>query len=279
MQKLSFNRVHEPKREEIIMISAKIREKSIGMKRNMSLWPLFLATAVALLLGVAAPEAWADDDKGELTLSALKFFIEFNETDEDIGVQVFVDGEPYERLKAFDPDERKILDIRPKRSLRMQGLTELFFESSEPPLAEFSVDEFLARFPEGEYEFETTTLDGIEQDGETMFTHVIPAGPVITFPLEGDVVDPDDAVIRWEPVTLTTAFNPPQVPVTIISYQVTVTRQDPLREYSVFLRPEATSVTVPPEFLDPGTEYELEVLAIEESDNQTFRALFFETAQ
>ena len=50
-------------------------------------------------------------------------------------------------------------------------------------------------------------------------------------------------------------------------------------EYSVFLRPEATSVTIPPEFLDPGTEYELEILAIEESDNQTFRALSFETAQ
>ena len=66
----------------------------------------------------------------------------------------------------------------------MQGLTVLFFESPEPPLADFSVDEFLARFPEGEYELETTTLDGIKQDGEKMFTHVIPAGPFITFPLE-----------------------------------------------------------------------------------------------
>ena len=54
-------------------------------------------------------------------------------------------------------------------------LTELFFESSGPPLAEFSVDEFLARFPEGVYEFETIILDGIEQDGETRFTHVIPS--------------------------------------------------------------------------------------------------------
>jgi hypothetical protein len=49
-------------------------------------------------------------------------------------------------------------------------LTELFFESSGPPLAEF-----LARFPEGVYEFETIILDGIEQDGETRFTHVIPS--------------------------------------------------------------------------------------------------------
>ena len=55
----------------------------------------------------------------------------------------------------------------------MQDLTELFFESTEPPLAEFSVAAFLSRFPEGAFEFETTTLDGIEQDGETIFTHVI----------------------------------------------------------------------------------------------------------
>ena len=84
------------------MTSAKIREKSIGKKINMRLWPVFLATLVAFILAVAAPDGWADDDQDELTLSALKFFIEFNETDEDIGVQVFVDGEPYKRLKAFD---------------------------------------------------------------------------------------------------------------------------------------------------------------------------------
>ena len=41
---------------------------------------------------------------------------------------------------------------------------------------------------------------------------------------------------------------------------------------------DATSVSVPPEFLDPGVEYELEILAVEESDNQTISIVFFETA-
>jgi hypothetical protein len=35
-------------------------------------------------------------------------------------------------------------------------------------------------------------------------------------------------------------------------------------------------VPVPAAFLEPGTEYELEFRAIEESGNQTFRTIFFE---
>ncbi len=40
-----------------------------------------------------------------------------------------------------------------------------------------------------------------------------------------------------------------------------------------------TSVTVPPEFLEPDTEYDFEVLAIEESGNQTISESSFTTAR
>jgi hypothetical protein len=150
----------------------------------------------------------------EIELETLKFFIEFNETDEDVGVQCVLGGEAYVVLRAFEPDGRRIVDLRPRASLRQQGMSDFFFESAEPTLDEVSMAEFLDRFPEGEYEFETITTDGIEQDGEADFTHAIPAGPEITYPREGDVVDPDALVVTWEPVTMTTAFNPPQVPVT-----------------------------------------------------------------
>ncbi len=36
-------------------------------------------------------------------------------------------------------------------------------------------------------------------------------------------------------------------------------------------------MTVPPEFMDPGTEYKYEVLAIEASGNQTITEREFET--
>lgn len=256
-----------------------MRPRSSFMRR------LAPAAMVALAIALAAPVGWAkggdrrgDDDGEELTLASLKLFIEFNETDADVGVQSSLAGEPYKRLSAFGPNGRKILDLRPRRNLKLQGLSDFFFESAEPSLDEFSMSRFLRRFPAGIYEFETVTIDGLEQDGETWFTHVIPAGPEIVFPEDGDVVDPDDTVIEWEPVTHTTAFNPPQRPVEIVGYQVIVTREDPLRVYSLDVPADVTSVSVPPEFLDPGTEYELEVIAIEGSDNQTISLLFFETA-
>jgi len=257
------------------------------MTRRMCLLAVLLAPVLAIILGAAVSQGWAEDDEDELTLATLKFFIEFNETDEDIGVQAVLGGEPYKRLSAYRPDGRKILDLRPRRNLKRQGMSDFFFESAEPSLDEFSMQEFLARFPAGEYEFETVTIDGLEQDGETMLTHVIPAGPVITSPQEDAVVEPDDMVITWEPVTMTTALNPPKEvcstngadPCKIVGYQVIVTKEDPLRVYSVHLPADATSVSVPPEFLDPGIEYELEILAIEESDNQTISLIFFATAK
>jgi hypothetical protein len=239
------------------------------------------AEEVGLLLEdlIEAAEAPAGPRGSDLELETLKFFIEFNETDEDVGVQCVLGGEPYKSIKAYGPDDKKILDLKPRRALKKQGMSDFFFESAEPSLDDFSMQAFLKRFPPGKYEFETITLEGDDQDGETKLTHKIPAGPVITSPLDGEIVNPKNVVITWEPVTKTTAFNPPQVPVNIVGYQVIVTREDPLRIFSADVPADTTSVTVPPDFLEAGTEYELEVLAVEKSDNQTISLLFFETKE
>lgn len=57
--------------------------------------------------------------------------------------------------------------------------------------------------------------------------------------------------------------------VDIVGYRVIVSREDPLREFAVDLPPEETAVTVPAAFLEEDTEYDLEVLAVERSGNQT----------
>ena len=44
---------------------------------------------------------WEKDDEEELTLATLKFFIEFNETDEDVGIQCVLGGEPYKVLRRL----------------------------------------------------------------------------------------------------------------------------------------------------------------------------------
>jgi hypothetical protein len=166
------------------------------------------------------------------------------------------------------PNGRKLLNIRSSGSMRKQGLTELFFESSEPSLDEVSLEEFLARFPEGEYEFEGRTIDGVEIEGKATFTHVIPAGPNILSPEEGDVVKPANLVIEWEAVTEKIAGSGELV---IVSYQVIVEGGEPARRFDVTVPAKAMDnhVTVPPEFLQPGTEYSFEILAIEQGGNQT----------
>jgi hypothetical protein len=230
--------------------------------------------------GPALAQQGNDNGPNVISFAITRLIIEYNATDEDVGVQVFLDGGSYKRLKAFRPDGRKILDIRGESSLQQQGLTELFFESSEPSLAEVPLDVFLARFPEGEYEFEGEGIDGVGLEGEVMFTHVIPAGPFLISPAEGTVVDPNNTVIMWEPVTETIDGS---TDLEIIGYQVIVATEDPsrlanVRAFNVEVPADVTSVTVSPEFLDPDTEYEWEVLAIEAGGNQTLSSSTFTTA-
>jgi len=137
-------------------------------------------------------------------------------TDNDIEIQVFVDGE-WAQLKVLDPKERKIFDARTAGRLRRQtGISEMFF-ASEP-----------THYLEDEPEF-----DGFMGPG----------------------------------------------PVEIIEYQVILDEVDPEREMAwvdghtrralINLPGTVTSLTVPPEFLVPGTSYEFEILAIEASGNSS----------
>jgi len=59
--------------------------------------------------------------------------------------------------------------------------------------------------------------------------------------------------------------------VEIVTYQVIVNQGD--RELSMYLPPDVTSVTTPGEFLVPGTETGGEVLARDQSGNQTIAVL------
>jgi hypothetical protein len=69
-------------------------------------------------------------------------------------------------------------------------------------------------------------------------------------------------VVAWKGVR-----NPPGSK--IVGYQVVVTREDPLRVFSVDLPARARRLAVPAAFLQHGVEYKAEVLAIEAGGNQT----------
>lgn len=212
----------------------------------------------------------------ELGDARLKF--EINATDGDGGVQVFLDAEPWARMSIFDPGGRRIFTSVTKGSIGQQGGTELFLESGEPTFDEVPLEELLDRFPEGTYEFRGRGVDGERLVGSAELTHDLPEGPVLVSPTEGDgPQDPDDTTVAWEPVA-------PANGSPIIAYQVIVVDPEtglealPKVTLDVMMPPSATSLDIPPGFLEPGTEYEWEVLAIEESGNQTLSSSVFTTA-
>ncbi len=264
-------------------------------KRTRILAGLPVALA-ALMLGAGAPVAWAGDEEA-IPFDEAEIFFELNNTDGDLGIHALIDGEAWKQLKIYDSKERKLLKVGVVGRLRRQGLTEIFFESAEPRFESDDPDEttltpeeFFARFPPGEYEIEGKTLEGDELESETEVTHVMPAPPVTTvndepMALVCDEDDPDfDAPEVSAPVTIEWAevmhshpdlgIDPP-VEVTIHNYQVVVEAEleingdEFVSVLSVILPPDARSFMIPEEFTDQTDEFKYEVLAREESFNQT----------
>jgi hypothetical protein len=225
------------------------------------------AVALALTLVAAAPAA----AQAPLRFSESELFIEINATDGDAGLQMQLGGEEWERLRLIDPRDRTIMDVRAGGSLDGYGLTDMFFESNEPPFRRVPFRRFRDRFPEGRYRFEGTAVNGRRLTGSDRLTHVVPAAPRVLAPVRNAVVDPASLVVRWEPVT------GPQG-IRIVRYQVIVSGAGPFGDFQVDLPPSATSATVPPGVLARGARYAVEVIARAASGNQTITEVRFRTA-
>ena len=257
------------------------------MTRHMRMLAIFMVPVVALILGAAVPELWADDDGDELEFEETWFNIEFNASDEDLGVRGFVDGDPWKEVEIEDPNGRTIAKIKAKKSLADQGFAELFFESGEPMLGDgdFSIETFFGRFPEGTYEFEGETIEGDEVEGEAEFTHVIPCPPENLL-ATGSNTTVDPIVITWTLVSQEVALEnsgPGSVvcktveesEIIIVGYRVEVEWEEVLdveeiaHKFGIDLNAHQNYVTVPPEFIPEDQDFQYEVLAIEVSGNQT----------
>jgi hypothetical protein len=253
--------------------------------KNLTILSLLILLGAALSLGCNNNNnnAQANEVMGnQIPFSAATIIIEVNSTDGDSGIQIFLDGEGWNLVDIMDPNGSTIVDVMGEGSVGLQGITEFFFESAEPSFDDLPLDQFLARFPEGEYKFVGMTTEGDELVGTATLTHILPCGPEIKTPEEDEEVDPEDTVIAWEEVTK--EFDPDgectdSEELEIVGYQVIVLREEPepILEFSVTLPPTAREVTVPSEFLLPETEYKFEILAIEASGNQTLTESTFTT--
>jgi hypothetical protein len=230
------------------------------------------ACAVGVLAFAVATSAAAPK------FEAAKMIIEYNSSAQDIGVQFFLDAEEWQSIKILDPRGVQIFSAQTTGTLLEQGGgTELFLESVEPALDELPLEEFFARFPEGQYKFIGRLADGSKMTTKVTFTDDVPAGPVVTNPPQpGGGNCPQGvaipAVIGWEPVTESIEGEP----IDIVGYEVIVEHEDQV--FDVHLDADATQVTVPAEFLADATDYVFEVLAIESGGNQTITEGCFTTA-
>ncbi len=256
-----------------------------------------------ILLGLASSPLTACDDEdedsssasacaalegAEIELEDAKLYIEWNATDGDIGVHGLFDDSGWSELCVFAPDGELFLHVAPQSALKDLTMAGIFFESREPPEEEFDYADLQAAFAVGGYAVLGQSWDGKVYSGEASFTHDLPMPPVISYPPlvedfeeeEPPVVSAEDLVVEWEPVTETLAGGAP----TISGYEVIVTDEeyeddDGLSKpiYDVHVGADASSLTIAAEFIQPETLYELEVLALETSGNQTITVGFFET--
>ena len=247
---------------------------------------LVTGIAAALALTVGAAGARAADGKAAASarkaspaeFEEVRLIIEYNATDRDVGIQFFLDVDTWESIQIVNPDGKQIFDARARGNLlRQGGATEMFVEGNEPTLDERSLDEFFGLFPEGIYRFTGRTPDGERLAGEFEFSHDIPEGPNLITPVgNGDECAegvPIPVTLAWNEVTRDIAGGP----IEIASYEVIVESDD--LNFDVITPASAgTSLTLPGEVLQPGTEYDFEVLAIAENGNQTISESCFVTA-
>jgi hypothetical protein len=256
-------------------------EIMVSKKRKMWLFAVLLIPAVALIMSIAATDVWADDPVCWQNA-------EFNATDLDVGPRAFYDFEPYDRLVIENSNGKRITYLKVKRGYRDQGNAEYFTEGGEPPLWEVSFAEFFSRFPAGFYNFNARLIEGgFAPVCSELFTHLIPCFPdtsasfdtddemvTISWLDVGEVVDTDQTDINvaesddpedeGEDLVACVESNDLEIK----GYEVIVEDEEE-RIFKIDTPASANIVTVPPEFTAGGGCFQYEVLAIEETGNQT----------
>lgn len=197
-------------------------------------------------------------EQGAIPFADAEVFFEFNTTDNDLGLQLFLDAEGWKRVRVLDPARKEIVLMQAEGKLSRLGITEMRFESAEPSPAEV-----LALFPPGEYRFRGRSVEGEQLASNATLSHDFLPAPTFS-PSDGEVVDPRQTVVEWN------APGAEQVEVIIESDEV-----DDVLDITV--SGSIRRLRVPAQFLTPGTEYKIEILAIAENGNRTIAESTFRT--
>jgi hypothetical protein len=197
---------------------------------------------------------------GQAPAVPVQLFIEYNATDGDAALQASFDGPAWTRVRIVGPAGRTIFEATDPLGVLGVDLTEFVPESQEPTLAQLA-----EMFPPGDYSFRGTALGGGRLEATGRLSYDLPDPAVIV------AIDPTVPVIAW-------TWTPgPRSPIReLASFQVIL---ENAREVAMSfdLHPSTTSLAVPMEFLQPGTVYRVDVLAIAANGNRTVTESAFVT--
>lgn len=259
-------------------------------KRNIL--SVTLATTVALLFSVAVPFI---AEAQPIEFSEFRLRIEINSTDGDAGLHGIFDGEGWKSMTLKDTELKKLYRVRSFNEVELQGVTENFFESAEPPCDDQPLEAFLDRFEAGEYRLVGRTTDGKKMRSEAELTYDLPGAPENLAPTGSGVDGSGPVTLSWSPGSTLGNCPPGASPIAdpgsvpLYGYEVVVTREspEPALEHLVQVDPSETSLTVPAAFMQQNGIYKFEIVAIEarmdedgdiEAGNQTITEAFFCTA-
>ena len=204
-------------------------------------------------------------------------FFELNDSAGDLGIHAEIDGGPWTALEVEGPGGRTLLDIVSRSRLRLQGLTQLAFESAEPTFDELDPADFFRRFPEGRYEIEAEAQEGGTFESTVVLSHVLAAPPgnirVAGLPAAANCDAPSlpeveaPVLIDWDPVIESHPTVGKAGPVAIDRYQFFV--ELPSGKLSIDLPPTQTEYEAPIGTVSSGTVIKFEIIARTSTGNNT----------
>lgn len=205
-----------------------------------------LLAATSVLAGPAFAQA--------IPFTKHDLYYELNATDGDVGLHGILDGDSWKTATIRGPGGFTVLRAVPSQASPEFGMTELFFESNEPPLEQRSFAELVALFPPGTYQFFGTTAESNQpMRASDVLATAMPCPPTVQTPKPAN----GDLSIRWrvnqgryDPDTgVCSASGPVKVVLIQAFFELENPDTGEARRFSVELPPTARTVEVPDELL------------------------------
>lgn len=216
--------------------------------------------ALALLAGVLAAPQDSVARNRTVEFEHADLIAVLNVVDED--VQIFVRA-------ATEVGIKDLRVLGPRHTVRLSsrfrdgdvGQADVAFDTTEP-----SLEELMEACPPGDYRFFGRDVEGTRLFNVVPLSYEFADAAEIIFPAEGDTGVPTTGLIVMWTV--------PEEPAAI---RIAVENEETGESVKIDLPGDAIEFTVPDGFLEAGTEYVVDVIAIAENGNLTVNDALFTT--